>query len=114
MSLSVSMFRESRDQDGAVKGDMVPVLIWDAECKSGRHVDRGDRALTRDSCENASLVFSWLCHQRAISHRQKNKKGKKKETTQAFHGVKDGNGKEEYWLYRCNHCQHFENNSKYT
>lgn len=115
MSLSMSMFRESRDQDGVVKGDMVAVLIWDDECIRDRHVDRGDRALsTWDSCKNASLVFSWLCHQRALSHSQKNKKGKKKETTQSFHGVTDGNGEEEYWLYRCNFSQHFENNSKYT
>lgn len=42
MSLSMSMFRESRDQDGVVKGDMVAVLIWDDKCIRDRHVDRGD------------------------------------------------------------------------
>lgn len=76
MCLSVSMFRDSRDQDGAVKGNMVPVVIWDTECIRGRYVDRGDQALARDSCDNATLVCSWLCHKRVHSHRQKNKKGK--------------------------------------
>lgn len=54
MCLPVGMFRESRDQDGAVKGDMVAVVIWEAECIRGRHEGRGDPTLTRDSCENAT------------------------------------------------------------
>lgn len=77
MCLLVSMFGESRDQTravketqsqcsfGAVKGDMVPVVICDAECVRVRHEDRGEPTLTRDSCDNATLVFSWLHHQRA-------------------------------------------------
>lgn len=42
MSLFMSMFREFRDQDGVVKGDMVVVFIWDDECIRDRYVDRGD------------------------------------------------------------------------
>lgn len=113
MCMSVGIFSESRDQDGAVKGDMVPVVIWDTECIRGRLEDRGDPVLTRDTCENATLVFRWLHHQRALSHRQKDNQGTKEGMTQQFNeGVTDGPGEVECWHYKYKLCQHFENNSK--
>lgn len=92
-----------------------PSGFWDVEFIRNSHENRGDQTFTRDSCESATLVFCWLSHQRALSHRQKNNQGTKEGMTQQFNeGVRDGNGKEECWHYKYKLCQHFENNSKYT
>lgn len=73
------MFRDSRDQDGAVKVNMVPTVTSDTEFIRRRYVDRGDQALTRDSCEMPASSAAGCVIKEHIPTDRKIRKGSRKE-----------------------------------